>query len=101
LVNDQEVKSMKTRYAVVAFALGSAALLMKPPIATATMDIQKKAKAAGYEVTNCQYCHVDKLPKKGASAANERGKFLIAQKEKKGAKEIDVAWLKDYKEEKK
>ena len=32
-------------------------------VASATMDMQKKAKAAGFEATNCQYCHVDKLPK--------------------------------------
>ncbi len=35
-------------------------------ISTATMDIQKQAKAAGVDAKNCQYCHVDKLPKKDA-----------------------------------
>jgi hypothetical protein len=37
------------------------------------------------------------MPKKGASEGNERGKFLIATKAKKGAAEVDVSWLKDYK----
>jgi hypothetical protein len=68
--------------------------------ARATMDIQKKAKAAGFPSTNCQFCHVEKLPKKGAETPNDRGKFLLDQKAKKNAKEVDVAWLKDYVEKK-
>lgn len=70
------------------------------PTARATMDLQKKAKAAGFEATNCAYCHNEKLPKKGAATPNDRGKFLEEQKAKKAAKEIDVAWLKDYVEKK-
>jgi hypothetical protein len=69
-------------------------------VASATMDMQKKAKAAGFEATNCQYCHVDKMPKKESHAANDRGKFLVDEKEKRKAKEIDVSWLKDYVEKK-
>ena len=64
----------------------------------ATTAMQKQAKAAGLEVTNCQYCHNEKLPKKGAVTQNERGKFLVAEKEKRKVKEVDVLWLKDYKE---
>jgi hypothetical protein len=85
------------------FAAGCAALalvLTAAGPAQATLDIQKKAKAAGYPAASCQYCHVAKLPKKGASENNERGKFLEAQKEAKKAKEVDVAWLKDYVEKK-
>lgn len=69
-------------------------------VATATLPIQKKAKELGYPATNCQYCHIDKLPKKGASAGNERGTWLIAEKDKRKAKEVDAAWLKDYVEKK-
>jgi hypothetical protein len=69
-------------------------------VATATLPIQKKAKELGYTATSCQYCHVDKLPKKDASAFNDRGKWLHEEKEKRKAKEIDVAWLKDYVEKK-
>ena len=69
--------------------------------ASATLDMQKKAKAAGIAVQNCQHCHVDKLPKKDAHKANERGQFLMDQKEKHKAKEVDLAWLKDYVEKKK
>jgi mono/diheme cytochrome c family protein len=65
--------------------------------ADATVEMQKKAKAAGFaESTNCLYCHNEKLPKKGGVTNNERGKWLVDQKEKKGAKEIDFAWLKDF-----
>ena len=67
-------------------------------LANATMDMQKKAKAAGFDATNCLYCHNEKLPKKGASTNNDRGHWLVDQKEAKKAKEVDVAWLKDYKE---
>jgi len=82
-------------------ALGVAgAWLALGGVASATMDMQKKAKAAGFEATNCQYCHVDKLPKKENHAANDRGKFLVDEKEKRKAKEIDVSWLKDYVEKK-
>jgi hypothetical protein len=62
----------------------------------ATLPIQKKAKEAGYPATNCQYCHVEKLPKKGAVSHNERGTWLLTEKAKRGAKEVDPAWLKDY-----
>jgi hypothetical protein len=69
-------------------------------VATATLPIQKKAKALNYPATSCQYCHVEKLPKKGAETSNERGKWLHEEKEKRKAKEVDPAWLKDYVEKK-
>ncbi len=68
---------------------------------SATLPLQKKAKELGFDATNCQYCHVEKLPKKGAVTHNARGTWLIAEKEKRGVKEVDVAWLKDYPADKK
>jgi hypothetical protein len=68
--------------------------------ASATIDMQKKAKGAGFPAANCLYCHNEKLPKKGASTCNDRGKWLVAEKEKRQAKEADMAWLKDYVEKK-
>jgi len=70
---------------------------------SATLDIQKQAKAAGIDAKTCQYCHVDKLPKKdeGKHDHNDVGKWLIAQKDKRGAKAVDGAWLKDYPGDKK
>lgn len=70
-------------------------------VSSATLDIQKKAKAAGITVDNCLYCHNEKLPKKGAVTHNDRGQWLIAEKEKRKAKEVDPAWLKDYPGDKK
>lgn len=63
---------------------------------SATLENQKEAKAAGVEVKSCQHCHVDKLPKKDAHELNDAGKWLVAEKEKRGAKSVDGAWLKDY-----
>ncbi len=64
----------------------------------AKMPFVKKAQELGFaEAKNCQYCHVDKMPKKGASEGNERGKFLLKMKADKKATEVNVAWLKDYK----
>lgn len=79
-------------------ALG--AFLAAGGTANATLDLQKKAKAAGFEPTSCLYCHNEKLPKKGALTHNNRGQWLLAEKDKRKAKEVDVAWLKDYVEKK-
>ena len=68
--------------------------------ASATMQIQKAAKGAGFaEASTCMYCHGEKLPKKDAHTFNERGKWLQAEKDKRKAKEVDAAWLKEYKPE--
>jgi len=58
----------------------------------------KQAKEAGYPATNCLYCHTEKLPKKeqAKEQLNDRGKWLLDQKDKMKAKEVDVTWLKDY-----
>jgi hypothetical protein len=84
--------------AVVVMCVGT--WLADSGVALATLPMQKKAKELGYPATNCQYCHVEKLPKKGASTNNERGKWLHEEKEKRKAKEVDPAWLKDYVEKK-
>jgi hypothetical protein len=89
-----------TRNLVAAVVAASFALAGAGP-ASATIAMQKKAKEAGLEVQNCLYCHGEKLPKKGASTLNERGKWLEDEKTKRKAKEADPAWLKDYKEAKK
>lgn len=68
---------------------------------SATLPIQKKAKDLGFPAANCLYCHNEKLPKKGAETHNARGEWLKAEKLKRGAKEVDPAWLKEYSEEKK
>ena len=68
---------------------------------SATLPIQKQAKEAGVPAANCLYCHGEKLPKKDAVTHNDRGNWLIKEKENRKAKEIDGAWLKDYPGDKK
>jgi hypothetical protein len=86
---------------VTGLAVGGAWLL-SAGAASAGMPMVKKAKELGItSVQNCQSCHVDKLPKKDAHKVNERGQWLIDEKAKRKAKEIDVAWLKEYVEPKK
>jgi hypothetical protein len=85
---------MKKTRSMGLLALG--AFLAASGSAYATMPMQKKAKDAGLPVTGCTYCHVDKLPKKGAATLNDRGKWLMAEKERRKAAEVDPAWLKDY-----
>lgn len=68
---------------------------------TATLPMQKLAKKEGFPVENCLYCHNEKLPKKKAVTHNERGQWLIAEKKKREAKEVDVLWLKEYPGDKK
>lgn len=78
--------------------LGLVAWLGSMGQARATMPIQKQAKAAGVtDVGACTSCHVDKLPKKDAHTLNDKGKWLVAEKDKRKAKEVDGAWVKDYK----
>ena len=86
---------------VLTAVLTGGAFLYDAGTASANLPMQKKAKDLGITgVQNCQSCHVDKLPKKEAHKFNERGQWLVDQKEKRKAKEIDVAWLKEYVEKK-
>lgn len=67
--------------------------------ASATMPMGKKAKEAGFaDAAKCTYCHAEALPKKDAMTLNDRGKWLVAEKDKRKAAEVDAAWLKEYKE---
>jgi len=68
--------------------------------ATATPQMIKQAKDAGFPAQNCQYCHVPAVPKKEGfkpqDDLNERGKWLLSEKEKQKAKEVKAEWLKNY-----
>jgi cytochrome c553 len=81
----------------IAILIAASALVLAIP-AQAKMPFVKQAKELGFaEITSCKSCHVDAMPKKGASAPNERGKYLVATKAAKKAAEVDLNWLKDYK----
>jgi len=76
--------------------IASAMVLALP--AQAKLPFVKKAKELGFaEITSCKSCHVDAMPKKGASAPNELGAFLTKMKADKKAAEVDLNWLKEYK----
>ncbi|MEO8347565.1 MAG: hypothetical protein ABI610_01535 [Acidobacteriota bacterium] len=95
------MKKPNSRIALTALALFWAGWVLVTSTSTATLPLQKKAKELGFAATNCQYCHVEKLPKKGAVSHNDRGKWLIAEKGKRKAAQVDPAWLKDYPGDKK
>jgi hypothetical protein len=94
------VKSNGSRLGLSIGLLFWVACMVVPSTTLANLKIQKKAKELGFPAVNCLYCHNEKLPKKDAATHNERGKWLIAEKEKRGVKEVDPAWLKDYPGEK-
>jgi len=75
-------------------ALGVLAAFVAAPL-QAKLAWNKKAKAFDPGVTSCLSCHQQKKPAKGDPLA-ERGQWLVDQKEKRQAKEIDLAWLKEF-----
>ena len=82
-------------------ALASMALLsvVATVPAAATPQMIKQAKDAGFPAQNCQYCHVPAVPKKEGfkpDDLNERGKWLLSEKDKQKAKEVKAEWLKTY-----
>ena len=52
------------------------------------------AKARKFGAKDCTYCHVDP---EGGAPWNDRGQWLIKEKERRGADAIDVEWLAEYK----
>lgn len=51
-------------------------------------------KARKFGAKDCTFCHVDP---EGGPPWNERGQWLIKEKERRGAETVDVEWLADYK----
>jgi hypothetical protein len=64
----------------------------------AQQEMARRARAAGFDPHNCLGCHGSKLEAKlsDLSKLSDRGKWLLAEREKRGAKEVDGAWLKEY-----
>jgi len=95
------MSSRGTRIGGVSALLVALAWIALSGTSTADLAIQKQAKAAGVDAANCQYCHTASLPKKDSHDLNDRGKWLVSEKDKRGAKAVDGAWLKDYPGDKK
>ena len=67
--------------------------------AWATSQMLADAKKAGMPAKNCQYCHMEAMPKKDSfkpEALNDRGKFLMADKDTRKLKAVDIQKLKDF-----
>ena len=52
-------------------------------------------KAQKFGAKDCTFCHTQPT---GGEGWNERGNWLIAEKERRKADAVDVEWLADYKE---
>lgn len=78
----------------LSIAIAFAALLLGSALTTKAYPPFLK-KAAKFGAKDCLYCH--KEPE-GGEGWNDRGNWLIAEKEKRKADTIDVEWLADYKE---
>ena len=67
--------------------------------AAGTSQLLMDARKQGMPAQNCQYCHVSKTPTKSTykpEDLNERGKWLVTEKEKQNAKNVKVEWLKEF-----
>jgi mono/diheme cytochrome c family protein len=89
------------RVTVAAVSVASVAVLslLAALPAGATPQMLSQAKAAGMPAQNCQYCHTVAMPKKEGftpDELNERGKWLVSEKDKQKAKDIKGDWLKNY-----
>ena len=68
------------------------------PDLRANKELYKEAREKyGSEIKGCKHCHVGALPKEDDHEFNERGKWLMEQKEKRNADKVDVSWLDEYK----
>jgi len=99
--------------------LGLLLLLAAGPAARATVEMQNEAKALGLPVHNCLYCHasphaIDEMKEKAKeldmsdgncvlchgsdipASLNDRGRWLVDEGDRREAKKLDMAWLKDY-----
>ena len=80
------------RKSTLSFAILATALLT-PLSMQAKPAWTKQAQALGFtDVKNCQTCHTAKPP-----AVVGLGTWLMEEKAKRKAAEIDLAWIKDYK----
>lgn len=63
----------------------------------ATKELYSAAREKyGSEIKGCKHCHVKALPKEDDHESNDLGKWLVAEKERRNADEIDVAWIEEY-----
>jgi hypothetical protein len=76
---------------IAATVIGPGATLASPPILAAAVK-------AGIPAKDCQYCHTEASPKKETykpETLNDRGKFLMTDKQQRNLKTVDVEKLKE------
>jgi hypothetical protein len=83
------LKSIKIAVAVV-FIAGIVAALAGQTFGYPPLLV----KARKFGAKDCTFCHVDP---EGGPPWNERGQWLIKEKERRGAETVDVEWLAEYK----
>ena len=80
------------RTSSLSFAILAAALLVPMSMQAKTPWVKKAQELGFKDITNCQACHSAKMP-----GLNDLGNWMVAEKTKRKADQIDLAWLKDYK----
>ncbi|HXG92049.1 MAG TPA: hypothetical protein VNN73_06710 [Blastocatellia bacterium] len=76
------------------FVIGIIALLASQTVAFPPF----LAKAKKFGAKDCRFCHVKA---EGGEPFNARGKWLIKEKERRKANEVDPEWLAGYKKKSK
>ena len=85
---------MTTKLIKLTLAVAAAAIVLGSALTTNAYPPFLK-KAAKFGAKDCLYCHKQA---EGGEGWNERGNWLIAEKDKRKADAIDVEWLAEYKE---
>ena len=83
----------------LAIGWGCALSLLTGTVASAEPLWVRQAKELGFPAQNCRYCHTTAVPRKDAfrpDELNDRGRWLLQQKEHHGAKAVDLRWLREY-----
>jgi len=80
------------RKSALAFAILATAVLAPVAMQAKTPWVKKSQELGFTDIKNCQSCHTAKMP-----GLNDLGNWLMAEKTKRSAAAVDLAWLKDYK----
>jgi len=85
---------MTKNFVKLTIFVAAAAILLGSALTTnAYPPFVKKAQKFGAK--DCMFCHKEA---EGGEGWNDRGNWLIAEKDKRKADAIDIEWLTDYKE---
>lgn len=80
------------RKLTLSIAILAAAILVPVSMQAKTPWVKKSQELGFKDITNCQACHTAKMP-----GLNDLGNWLVAEKAKRKADQVDLAWMKDYK----